>query len=79
MDAGQLEEGERVLLETMQTHEKILGNKHPDTLVDVFNVIALKRNRGKLRRQPTWPKSTAGILKKSLGPLIIATFACYSC
>ncbi len=46
MDAGQLEEGERVLLETMQTHEKILGNKHPDTLVDVFNVIALKRNRG---------------------------------
>ncbi len=46
MDAGQLEEGERVLLETLAAHEKILGNKHPDTLVDVFNVIALKRNRG---------------------------------
>ncbi len=42
MESGNLTESEPLLESIHQTHQKQLGDKHPDTLVDVMNLVALK-------------------------------------
>ncbi|MBL8891530.1 MAG: serine/threonine protein kinase [Planctomycetaceae bacterium] len=47
MDAGDLANAEIALKEIHQAHSVVQGPKHPETLVDVFNLIALNFNQGK--------------------------------
>ncbi len=45
MDADKLNDAEPLLVEIRQIHEAKLGKKHPETLVDAFNHIALLYNK----------------------------------
>lgn len=45
MDAEKLNDAEPLLVEIRQIHEAKLGKKHPETLVDAFNHIALLYNK----------------------------------
>lgn len=45
MDSGNLTDAEPLLVEIRQVHEAKLGKKHPETLVDAFNHIALLYNK----------------------------------
>ncbi|MBL8814467.1 MAG: serine/threonine protein kinase [Planctomyces sp.] len=46
MDAGDLAGAEPLLVEIHTIHASLLGDSHPETLVDVFNLIALHFNKG---------------------------------
>ncbi len=67
MDAGKLTEAEPLLVDVYQAHKKLLGDKHPDTLVDVMNLVALKFKQEKFSEALEICDSNVPILEEVLG------------
>ncbi len=68
MDLGNLEEAEPLLIEIQKAHEALLGREHPETLVDTFNLVALKFNQGDYQAANNLCQMNMETYEKVLGP-----------
>lgn len=67
MDAGNLGDAEPLLIATHKAHEARLGKAHPETLVDVFNLIALLFGKQEFQAAADLARSQRQLFEEVLG------------
>ncbi len=68
MDSGDLEGAEPLLTDIHKTHAALLGDAHPETLVDVFNLIALQFNKGDFQTANSLCQKNTSTFEQTFGP-----------